>query len=120
MKKILVKIPAILAMLISLLSFWFYLLSIINPDTEYWEASVFIALYSLPLYLLDAIISFVKALKKKDAKFNYIITILIIASIPMLVLIGDANRVFFQVLWNLYYLAMFVLEVISIKRCIKS
>lgn len=120
MKSVLIKIPAMVAMLISLISLWLYVSSIIHPDSEYWEASVFITLFSLPFFLLDALLSFIKALKKIDAGFHYILAIISMATVPMLLLFGQVNRVSFQILWNVYYLALFVLEIISIKRCIKS
>lgn len=120
MKKVLIKIPAMLAMIITLFSFILYCESLIDPMSEGWLGAVMIALFSMPFYFADAIISFVKAIKKNDAKFNFILTAVLIVAIPMYLFVGNINMVVPQILWHLYYLAMFVLEVISIKRCVKS
>lgn len=117
MKKLLIKIPAMLAMIISLVSFvWYvqYLLGSENPDI--WVLSSIMAMFSIPFFFIDAIISFVKARKKDDSKFNYILTLVLIGAIPMVVFLGGDGRDHLNIIWNLYYLMVFVLEVISIKK----
>lgn len=117
MKKLLVKIPAMIAMLIALASFVWYVLPIAGlVHHEFWILSVIVAVLSMPFYLVDAIISFVRARKKDDSKFNYILALVLVGAIPMVVIFGGDGKDLFNVIWNLYYLLMFVLEVISIKK----
>lgn len=117
MKKLLIKIPAMLAMVISLVSFVWYLQSIFNlGNDEIGLLSAIMAMFSVPFFFIDAIISFVKAIKKDDSKFNYILALILVGAIPMVVSFAGSGRVSHNVIWNAYYLLMFVLEVISIKK----
>lgn len=117
MKPILIKIPAMFAMFICLSSIIFYVLVLLNlVHHETWILSALLAMFSVPFFCIDAIISFVKARKKEDSKFNYILALVLIGSIPMVSIFAGSGRDFFNVIWNLYYVAMFILEVISIKK----
>lgn len=116
MKNILAKIPAILAIIFSLLSFYFFVVSFIDVDGENWEVSVIVALFSLVFYFFDGIVSVIRVVRKIDIKFNLILMGALIVSVPMLLIFGQVNNLFFQILWNVYYLAVVALEIISIKR----
>lgn len=117
MKQLLIKIPAMIALLISLVSFVWYVLFLLDlVHDETWLLSVLTAMFSIPFFFVDAIISFVRAVKKIDSKFNFILAVVLIGAIPMIVIFGGDGKDFFNVIWNVYYLVMFVLEVISIKR----
>lgn len=121
MKLLLSKIPAVAAMLLTLYSYFYYvqyLLGSTNPDV--WLVSVIIAMFSVPFYLIDAIISFIRALKKDDAKFNYLLSLILVGSIPMVVVFGGDGRDLINAIWNIYYLLMFVLEIISIKKAYEA
>lgn len=121
MKKALVKIPAMLAMLITGLSIFTYVWSLVDMESEIWVIASILAILSLPLYFTDAIISFVKTLKKDDTTFNLILTLVLVGTIPMYLLVGDRVGIpLCSALWNLYYLFVLVLEIWSIKRCIKT
>lgn len=120
MKPFLRKIPAILAMLITLFSFFFYAVSFLDPESESWIVSVIVAMLSMPFYFIDAIISFVRAVKKDAPKFNYILTLVLIGSIPMVLIFGGDGKDYFNVIWNVYYLLVVVLEVISIKKACEA
>lgn len=117
MKQLLGKIPAMIGMLIGCVSFVWYIQSFFDSVyTELWIGSAIMATFSMLFFFLDAIISFVKARKKIDAKFNYILTLVLVGAIPMVVYFGGSGRDFFNVIWNVYYLLVFVLEAISIKK----
>lgn len=117
MKHLLIKIPAMIAMLISVFSFVWYVQSFfdsVNPDL--WLVSAIMAMFSVPFFFIDAVISFIRAIRKDDSKFNYILALVLVGAIPMVVIFGGDGKDFFNVIWNVYYLMMFVLEVISIKK----
>ena len=117
MKALLRKIPAMIAMLITLASVACYVLPAAGlVHHEYWILSVILAVLSMPFFFIDAIISFVRALKKEDSKFNYLLALVLVGGIPMLLIFGQVGIDSFNVIWNVYYLLMFVLEVISIKK----
>lgn len=118
MKKVLIKIPAMIAMLITLFSFFFYVQAFFDTESDIWILSVIVAILSVFFYFIDAIISFVRAIKKKDRIFNFILTAVLILAIPMVVIFAGSGRASFRIIWNVYYLLMLVLEIISIKRCI--
>lgn len=116
MKRFLSKLPAIIAMGFGLVSLFFSAQSLSDPTGEIWSGAVFFALFSLPFFLLDAVIAFVSAMKKQDAKFNYLLALVLVGLIPMLFLFADNVNVIFNVIWVIYYLMVFVLELISIKK----
>lgn len=116
MKKILSKLPAMVAMLIGLPGFILYVQYLLQSESDIWIGSVIFALLSLPFFFIDAIISFVKAIKKNDAKFNGILALVLVGAIPMIFQFGSSGNDAFNVVWNIYYLLMYVLEVISIKK----
>lgn len=116
MKSLISKIPAVIALIISIFSFYYYILSFFRYEADEWLMSVIIAMFSMLFFFIDAVICFVKAVKKNDAKFNYILTLLLLGAIPMVVVFGGDGKDYFNVIWNVYYLLIFVLEVISIKK----
>lgn len=116
MKQLLSKIPALIAMLITLLSLFFYVKSFFNTESELGLVAVIVALFSVPFYFIDALISFVKAIKKNDAKFNYILTLIIIGLLPVSYFWAGSGKLIQNVTWTVYYLLVFVLEIISIQK----
>ena len=82
---------------------------------------------SLPLYFGDGILSFVKSCMKIDSKFNMVLSLTIFVESIISVIIAYSaikdipiieSPVLIE-LWALLYLAIFVLEIISIVRHIK-
>lgn len=118
MKTLLSKLPAVLAMGIALISFVFYVQSLFEPISDIWIGSVIMAVLSLPFFLVDAVISLVKAVKKQDTRFNAILALAIIGLCPMVGIFGGSGRDLFNVIWNVYYLMVFVLEILSIKKAV--
>lgn len=117
MKQLLFKIPAMIGMLIGIFSFFWYVQSFFDTvNDEVGLLSAIVAMLSVPFFCIDAIISFVKALKKIDPIFNYILALVLIGAIPMVIIFAGSGRIYFNVIWNIYYLLMFVLEIISIKK----
>lgn len=120
MKKLLIKIPAMLAMLLTILSFVCLVQSFTEGNDEIWILAVIVAMPSLVFYAVDAIISLVKGIKNTDRVFNIILAIVLLVGIPMFLLVGNGGPDSFLVIWNAYYLAMFVLEIVSMVRLVKA
>ena len=131
MKRISKKIPGMIGLLISLLSFALVIAAFIvganeQPPTigvsesfALWTFSVMAAMLGLVFYVIDAYYAIGQALNKCDPIFNTLLAVISFGGIPMGVGIG--GRLGINILiWNLYHLLMFILELISIVRHIKS
>lgn len=117
MKQLILKIPAVIGMLLGLLSIVWYVESLVETvDTEIWIGSALVAMLSTLFFLIDAIISFVKARKQDDPKFNYVLALVLVISIPMVVIFGGDGKDLFNAIWNAYLVLILALEVVSIKR----
>ncbi len=126
MKKVYTKIPAMIAMLISVVTAALVLASIVyalKGGDAYIGFLVGIGLYYIEIiiyffYFIDAILSIVKAIKKIQPIFNSILAFLIVGTIPMVLWALSAKRMYIGLVC-VYYFAIFVLEVISIVKHIK-
>lgn len=137
MNKLHSKIPAMIAMAISSVSFVFLLLSLFCTLAQGSIQTIFglsvligavgllISLLSSVFYLIDAFLSLHKARKKIDPVFNTFLGILLLVSIPILVVSTGMGRILTDAaagnglplaFWIIGYLAIFVLEIISIAR----
>ena len=124
MKKIYTKIPAIIAMLITVASFALLVVGFavskneIEPESGVSRAfalailGLLTALCSLVLYFIDAILSIIKACKKIDTVFNSILATVIFATIPVV----SATRVLPDIAIAVWVAIIFVLELISVIR----
>ena len=126
MNKLHSKIPAMIAMAISLISFGFMLSSLYtlnapyngeahHPSFAYWIFAVIMALFSFILYFLDALLSFYKANLKIDARFNTALGIALIVIIAILTCTTYADTTII-IFWNVGHIAILVLEIISMAR----
>ena len=126
MNKLRSKIPAMIAMAISLISFGFMLSSLYtlnapsngeahHPSFAYWIFAVIMALFSFILYFLDALLSFYKAKLKIDARFNTALGIALIVIIAILTCTTYADTTII-IFWNVGHIAILVLEIISMAR----
>ena len=126
MKKVYTKIPAMIAMLISVVTIALFLASLIyvlNGGDADIGFLVVIGLHYIKMiiygfYFIDAILSIVKAIEKIQPVFNSILALLIVGTIPLELWALDAKRIYIGLVC-IYYLAIFVLEVISIVKHIK-
>ena len=127
------KYPAIIAMIISLDSFGLMITSLVTLLTEssvaytehahsrsfvFWMFGVIVALFSLIFYFVDAILSVIKVFMKIHPVFNAILSIMLIGAIPMALFVGGGLGINIYI-WNAYYLAIFVLEIVSIVKHVK-
>ncbi len=125
------KSSAIFAMIISLVSFGLMISSFVALITEppleeggisksfaLWVWGMIIAYVSLIFYFADAVFSIIKVVLKIHPVFNAVLSIMLIGAIPMAVFIGGGLGINIYI-WNAYYLAIFILEIVSIVKHIK-
>ena len=131
MRKIAPKIWAIVAMAISIVSILLMIIALIKSITDeppehgisqsfaIWVFGVIIAMFSLFFYVLDAAKCIGKIIAKQATILDVLLTLIIFGSIPMVIFVGGAPGINILI-WNLYYLLMFVLEAISIAKLLKK
>ena len=130
MKSTYTKVAAIFAMIISLVSFVLMISSFVALITEpplelgdisksfaFWFWGMIVAYFSLIFYFIDAVLSIIKVFMRIHPVFNAILATVLIISVPVGILIGGGPGSVY--IWNAYYLAMFILEIISIAKHIK-
>ena len=126
MKKLYTKIPAIIAMLICVVAVALAIALVIfalkanSSDIGFLLGIViyYAAIISYLFYLIDAVLSIIKAVMKINPVFNGILAVLIVATIPMSMFTLQAKHLYSGLMY-IYYLAIFVLEVISVVKHIK-
>ena len=124
------KGAAIFAMIISLVSFSLMIASFVVMLTEtpvdegvsrsfaLWVFGMIVAYFSLIFYFADAVFSIIKVVLKIHPVFNAVLSIMLIGAIPMAIFIGGGLGINIYI-WNAYYLAIFILEIVSIVKHIK-
>lgn len=127
MKRTTTKIPAMIAMIISLLSFGFMIASLmaeytVSPAEEgvgasfaLWIYGTLLALISVALYTVDAVLSVRKVFNKVHPVFNFLLSALLFLAIPTVLFLGCSPG-FGTYVWNVYHLLIFTLEIISIAK----
>ena len=125
------KGAAIFAMIISLVSFVLMISSFVALITEpplelgdisksfaFWLWGMIVAYFSLIFYFVDAVLSVIKIFLKIHPAFNAVLAIMLIGAIPMALFVGGGLGINIYI-WNAYYLAIFVLEIVSIVKHVK-
>ena len=130
MKSLSSKIPAMIAMLIAIFSLGLlitaFIVSINEVEPEmgvsrsfaFWVFAVITSMLSLIFYFIDAVMSVVKALMKIHTIFNIVLALLLVGAIPMMLFVGAKLGINIYIYFS-YYLAIFVLEIVSIVKHIK-
>ena len=130
MKETSIKIHAMIAMAISLVSFALMIASLVSALTEapndygvsrsfaLWFYGIIVAYFSLIFYFVDAVLSVIKVFRKIHPIFNLILAVMLVGAIPMALFVGGGLGINIYI-WNAYYLAVFVLEIISIVKHVK-
>ncbi len=130
MKNVTTKIPAIIAMLIALFSLGLlitaFIVSIDEIEPEmgvsksfaFWVYAVLTSILSLIFYFVDAVISVVKAFLRIHPIFNIVLAVMLFGAIPMMLFVGAKLGINIYIYFS-YYLAIFVLEIVSIIKHIK-
>ena len=125
------KVSAIIAMIISLVSFVLMISSFVALITEpplelgdisksfaFWLWGMIVAYFSLIFYFIDAIFSIIKIFMKIHPIFNAILSIMLLGAIPMGLFVGGGLGISIYI-WNAYYLTIFILEIVSIVKHVK-
>ena len=130
MKETSIKIHAMIAMAISLISFGFMFASLVMVLTEtpvasgvsrsfaLWLWGMIVAYFSLIFYFVDAVLSIIKIFLKIHPIFNAVLSVMLIGAIPMALFVGGGLGINIYI-WNAYYLAIFILEIVSIVKHVK-
>ena len=124
MKKVYVKIPGMIAVLMTILTFSLWAPVFLEQvdrglGLALWVLGSLPAIPSLFFYFVDAVLSAIKVFKKIHPIFNGIVVLAIVGIIPMTYLL--LRGVVGSALWFpfLYGLALVVLEIVSIIKHIK-
>ena len=140
MKKIWTKVPAMIGVMVTLLSVYslvqmfIYILfpdllydgtSFYNSEINAWQCSISViisSVFSMVFYAVDAIFSVIKAIMKIDKKFNIVLTFVIVVGVFIGGwIITSYIRTYKNIIWfSYYFFVLFVFEIISIIRCVKQ
>ena len=130
MKKLYSKIPAMIAMLIAIFSLGLlitaFIVSINEVEPEsgvsksfaFWVYAVLTSILSLIFYYVDAVISVIKAFLRIHPIFNIVLALFLVGAIPMMLFVGAKLCINIYIYFS-YYLAMLILEIVSIIKHIK-
>ena len=120
------KPVASVAMLLSIVSWGLLIAALIVSGVEtpvesgvstsfaLWVYSVIAVLLALIPYCIDGILCIAQAKEKDHPLFNSILAILLFGAVPMAVFVGGGLGMNILI-WNLYHLAFFVMELVSLK-----
>ena len=124
------KISAMIAMIIAIFSLGLlitaFIVSINEVEPEsgvsksfaFWVYAVLTSILSLIFYFVDAVISVVKAFLRIHPIFNIVLALLLVGAIPMMLFVGAKLGINIYIYFS-YYLAMLILEIVSIIKHIK-
>ena len=130
MRETSIKVHAMIAMAISLVSFSLMIASLVVMLTEtpvygevsrsfpFWVFGMIVAYFSLIFYFVDAVLSVIKIFLKIHPVFNSVLAVMLIGAIPMALFVGGSLGINVYI-WNAYYFAIFVLEIVSIVKHVK-
>ena len=90
----------------------------VSKSFAFWLFGMIVAYFSLIFYFIDAIFSIIKIFMKIHPVFNAVLSIMLLGAIPMGLFVGGGLGISIYI-WNAYYLAIFILEIVSIVKHIK-
>ena len=124
MRNLYTKIPVIIGMIFNGIAVVLFLImpDLINNIAEALVivgTSLFMFIISLFLYLTDAVLSIIKAIKGIYTIFNIILAVVIIGIIPMLMFVIFSKELNREIFAQVHILLFFLLEIVSIITHIK-
>lgn len=126
MKKYSHKVPMTIGLFVSLISIYFfikYLVVVMIGNSEFSLGillSAFImTLLSLAFYGIDAVISIIRTFIGREIKFNIMLAVVVLVAIPLAVYALVAFDIISFIIWGVYYICLFILEIISVVKHIK-
>lgn len=87
----------------------------VSPSFAFWVYSVIASYIASVFYIIDAIRSIKKALRKILPVFNTILAVMIIIGVAILIFVGGGLGINILI-WNIYHLAIVVVEIVSVIR----
>ena len=122
MKHITSKIPAMIGLVFSALSFICVIGSSFFEygDWEFnlWVFSVINALIAMLFYFIDAVKSVVKAIKGENRILNIVLAGAVAVGVPMVMFIGGGLGINILI-WNLYHAGLVALEIILLLKSLR-
>ena len=139
MKKVSTKIPAMIGMLLALAVIFFltkgalYSMtptlfddgsSIYDPELTAWGSGLFalvVSAFSMIFYMVDAVLSAIKAFLKIHPIFNAVLAAtILICTVFAVLIISNVLVTAVNLVWYMCYFAIFILEIVSIVKCCKQ
>ena len=90
----------------------------VSKSFAFWVYAVITSILSLIFYFVDAVMSIAKAILKIHPVFNIVLAVMLFGAIPMMLFVGAKLGINIYIYFS-YYLAIFVLEIVSIIKHIK-
>lgn len=122
MKHITSKIPAMIGLVFSALSFICVIGSSFfkHGDLRFnlWAFSVINALIAMLFYFIDAVKSVIKAIKGENRALNIILASAVAVGVPMVVFVGGGLGINILI-WNLYHAGLVALEIILLLKSLR-
>ena len=123
MKHITSKIPAMIGLVFSALSFICVIGSSFfkHGDLEFnlWAFSVINALIAMLFYFIDAVKSVIKAIKGENRILNIILVGAVAVGVPIVTFVGGNLDKVSILIWNFYHAGMVALEIILLLRSLR-
>lgn len=86
-----------------------------------WIYSYIFALIAVAFYMVDAVCCVVRAVRRNDPLFHILLAVLLVGAVPMVYFVGAGGLFGIDnLIWSLYHLACFVMEIIALKRAMKN
>lgn len=126
MKRLLWKIPGMIAVAITLWSVALAVASLVasigyewsgegfGHPFRLWVYSVLVAILSLLFYVIDTAICIKIAVQGEKRLFHILLSVLLLGGIPIVIFVGGWAYPLSSVIWNIYYFAMATMEVVSV------
>lgn len=131
MRKIESKIPAMIGLLFSLLSFALLIVAFIdlkiNPQATqgvstsfaWWVCSVITAMLAVAAYQVDGILNIIRAINGYRRAMHIMLAMVATVSLPMVIYVGGGLGINILI-WNVHHLVLCTMEAISIVCLIKD
>lgn len=113
------KIPALIGMLLSLISFTLSIYAVLSAGYAPWVFGIFASTLSLLFYLIDAAILIYHVITTGYKGVHIPLIILIIGSIVVFSIFGQRGDTISTLIWLLYCILLFILEIFSIRAIVK-
>ncbi len=85
-----------------------------------WIYSYIFALIAVAFYVVDAVCCVVRAVRRSNPLFHTLLATLLVGAVPMVIYVGGGGLFGIDnLIWSLYHLACFVMEIIALKWAVR-